>query len=288
MEYASPGHLAEQGRNMELLCPNCQKKLTVPEQYAGQLMRCPLCQGTFTVPAVPSTAAAEAAEPIGFFTPPAKPETSGISAESPAAAAPTLPPISSETPSAATGAASPSAASAPPSTPAAGYSRVCTMKFNPQVVQWLPLGLVLAFFLTFFPWIGATVGSVSISINAWGLGFGDSKSVLFIFFDLLTVFAALLAIASLLFTLKMIPDVPALKPFLPLRSLLVGGVAGLAWFCLTLQYVILLLGHGSVPINIWGVLTWWIYTIATAGAFIEFWLEKRGPSKPAPRMSMEW
>jgi len=32
---------------MNLLCPNCQKMLTVPEQYAGQLMKCPLCAGTF-------------------------------------------------------------------------------------------------------------------------------------------------------------------------------------------------------------------------------------------------
>jgi hypothetical protein len=42
---------------MELVCPNCKKKLTIPEQYAGQLMRCPLCQGTFNVPAIPSTTA---------------------------------------------------------------------------------------------------------------------------------------------------------------------------------------------------------------------------------------
>ena len=38
---------------MNLLCPNCQKMLTVPEQYAGQLMKCPLCSGNFTVPALP-------------------------------------------------------------------------------------------------------------------------------------------------------------------------------------------------------------------------------------------
>ena len=42
---------------MNLLCPNCQKPLTVPEQYAGQPMRCPLCAGTFTVPALPQTPA---------------------------------------------------------------------------------------------------------------------------------------------------------------------------------------------------------------------------------------
>ncbi len=41
---------------MNLLCPNCQKMLTVPEEFAGQLMKCPLCSGTFTVPGLPGAA----------------------------------------------------------------------------------------------------------------------------------------------------------------------------------------------------------------------------------------
>src|SRR5882762_10036273 len=48
---------------MELLCPSCQKKLTIPDQYAGQLMKCPLCQQTFTAPALPATPAAAMAPP---------------------------------------------------------------------------------------------------------------------------------------------------------------------------------------------------------------------------------
>ena len=39
---------------MNLLCPNCQKMLTVPDQYAGQTMKCPLCGANFTVPVLPS------------------------------------------------------------------------------------------------------------------------------------------------------------------------------------------------------------------------------------------
>jgi len=274
---------------MELLCPNCQKKLTVPEQYAGQLMRCPLCQGTFTVPAMPSTVAAETAEPFGGQPAP-RAETYGV-AHDPIAAAPSLPPISAETPSAPS-TPPPSSAAALSATPSAGYSRVCAMRFNPQVIQWLPLGLVLAFVLTFFPW-------TPTKANAWRIGFGGSLEaaglkielpghVLVILFDLLTILAAVLAVASLLFTLKIIPDVPALKPFLPMRSLVVGGTALLAWFFLTLQCVIWLFGDGIIPLNFWGMLTWWIYTIAVVAALIEFWLEQRGPGKPVPRMTMEW
>jgi hypothetical protein len=269
---------------MELLCPNCQKKLTVPEQYAGQLMRCPLCQGTFTVPAMPSTVAAEAAEPFGGIGPPPKPpETYGVAPE-PVAAAP-LPPMSTETASVAT-AAPPSSVTPAPATsaPSTGYARICTMRLNPHLVQWLPLGLVLAFFMTFLPWVSTVLGSA----NAWGIGFGDPKHTLFILFDLLTIFAAILAVASLLFGLKVVPDVPALRPVLPMRSLIVGGVAGLAWFFLTLQYGIWLLDRGFVPINFLGVLAWWVYTIAVVGAFLEFWLERRGPGKQPPRFSMEW
>src|SRR5215831_13336163 len=127
---------------MELLCPNCQKKLTVPEQYAGQLMRCPLCQGTFTVPAMPSTVAAEGAEPFGGLAP-AKAETYGVASE-PVPVAPSLPPISAETPSA-PGTPPPATAATHAATPSTGYSRVCAMRFNPHVVQWLPLGLVVGF-----------------------------------------------------------------------------------------------------------------------------------------------
>src|SRR4051794_3266706 len=39
---------------MNLLCPNCSRMLTVPDQYAGQIMRCPLCSGVFTVPDPPA------------------------------------------------------------------------------------------------------------------------------------------------------------------------------------------------------------------------------------------
>src|SRR6516225_7855845 len=41
---------------MNLMCPNCQKMLTVPDEFAGQLMKCPLCTGTFTVPGLPGAA----------------------------------------------------------------------------------------------------------------------------------------------------------------------------------------------------------------------------------------
>ena len=62
---------------MNLLCPNCQKMLTVPEQYAGQLMKCPLCAGTFTVPGLPPDAPSMPAPA------PSQPAAYGLAAEAP-------------------------------------------------------------------------------------------------------------------------------------------------------------------------------------------------------------
>src|SRR5262249_35975184 len=146
--------------------------------------------------------------------------------------------------------------------------------------------------LTFFPWVSGisiTVAGTSLgtpSFNAWNIGFGDAKHALVILYDLLIIVAALLAIASLLFTLKLIPDVPAIKPFLPMRSLIVGAIGGLAWLLLTLQSVIWLFsGDMKIPFNFWGWLAWEITGIAAIGAFLEYWLEKRGSGKLWPRMS---
>src|SRR6516164_1038425 len=69
---------------MNLLCPNCQKMLTVPEEFAGQLMKCPLCAGTFTVPGLPG-----AAPP----PPPPEPDLYSIRHEAPPPAPPPLPPV---------------------------------------------------------------------------------------------------------------------------------------------------------------------------------------------------
>src|SRR5439155_27342045 len=70
--YHVTRNLTQQPKNgdpMNILCPNCQRPLTVQEQYAGQMMKCPLCGGTFTVPALAPT---PATPPV---TPPSSPPT---------------------------------------------------------------------------------------------------------------------------------------------------------------------------------------------------------------------
>jgi hypothetical protein len=283
---------------MELLCPNCQKKLTVPEQYAGQLMRCPLCQGTFTVPTLATAAAAESPEAYSGLTQPPKAETYHVAAEPPAATPASA--AAAEVSRTTTAPVEPAAAapSAPPRTPSAGFTRVHTLSVNPKVVPWLaPAGLVLVFILMFFPWPPFQIvqikdivdfSSFQTSVNAWGLGFGKGGSVWFIFYDLLTLIAMLLAVAAVLFTMKVIPEAPALQPILPWRYLIVGCVAGLALMFVTLDYIIALFSRGFILVNFWGILAWWLHLIAVLGAFLEFWLEQRGTAKALPRVTIEW
>jgi hypothetical protein len=178
---------------MNLLCPNCQKPLTVPEQYAGQPMRCPLCAGTFTVPALPQSPqtptapAPPPAPPEPRLGPAAPSDVYGLKEPPPPGAPPPPvpdmglggPPPASKPAPTFTGSPPPPTGPAPtyteekpsyPSTPLPeGYQRKCTIWFSPQVLQYVaPAALFLVLVLTFFPWTGVYPGGVpSAWQNAW-------------------------------------------------------------------------------------------------------------------------
>jgi hypothetical protein len=181
---------------MNLLCPNCQKPLTVPEQYAGQPMRCPLCSGTFTVPALP-TPVASAPPPVEpLATPSVAPSTPAdtYGLKDPIAPPPVAPPPvsdlvlegtppASRAPSSFTGEAPSSAprqtfTEAEPSYPSTptpeGYQRKYTIWFSPKYLQYVaPGALLLIFILTFFPWVGVYPGGVADAWqNMWQAAFG--------------------------------------------------------------------------------------------------------------------
>ena len=160
---------------MNLMCPNCQKMLTVPEEFAGQLMKCPLCTGTFTVPGLPSAAPPSAPQPEpdtysihpeDATLPPPPPEEPALPMHEP------LPPLPS-----ATTATSPPASPAPlPSLsplPTDGYRRTASLSINPRVLPWVaPVCLVLVFFLLFFNWVGIYPGGVpAVTQNSWQTAF---------------------------------------------------------------------------------------------------------------------
>jgi hypothetical protein len=174
--------LSETELHMNLLCPNCQKLLTIPDQNAGQTMKCPLCNGPFAVPALPqapanqaySTAAPSALAPASSAGPSlAKVDFYSVAAETPAAPARRLvePAPANVTPE------SPPAqptARTPPPPPPLGYTHTRTLTLSPRVVPWIaPVCLVLLFVLLFFPWLGMYPAGIQVyTQSGWGTAFG--------------------------------------------------------------------------------------------------------------------
>src|SRR5947209_8198463 len=109
---------------MDFRCPSCQKDLTVPDEYAGQLMKCPLCQNTFQAPALPPPIAP---------APPPEPATYGLSTEPtpppPPPAPPEAPRRQREVPLA--------PPTPPPPVPTGDYTHTRTLWISPRVVPWV-------------------------------------------------------------------------------------------------------------------------------------------------------
>lgn len=156
---------------MNLLCPNCQKMLTVPEEFAGQLMRCPLCNGNFTVPGLPSS--------VPLAPPSSPPESEIYSIRHEPAPPPSFsppPPLQPLEPS-----VPPSTATTttpPPSKPSLApedYQHTLTGWLSPRVLPWIaPVCLLLVFFLQIIPsWVGLYPGGIEAMWgNAWSAAFG--------------------------------------------------------------------------------------------------------------------
>lgn len=209
---------------MNLLCPNCQKMLQVPEQYAGQMMKCPLCTGTFTVPALPQAPAAPPPPPPP--APAAAPSHAAVAREKPAAPAP-----------------------APASTPT-GYAHTRSYVLKPTVLAWLPaVALLLVFLLMFFSWIGMyPAGNPVVTQSGWFAAFGgkdypvdvyqktfpdEVKAIdevgaapLLVIFILLFLPTLLLAVAGAAVDAKLVPVAlpAAVEQFWPWRQLVVAAL----------------------------------------------------------------
>src|SRR5262245_42900934 len=153
---------------MELLCPTCQRKLTIPDQYAGQLMKCPLCQATFTAPALPPTPAP------AFVAPPTSPAPPPPFMAPPMTPAPPPPgppaPVSEQVPDSAPWHDAPLVSEPlpelqpmepprprkppPEPKPPGEYTVFWSVYVSPLVLQFIPApAMFLVFVLTFFPWV---------------------------------------------------------------------------------------------------------------------------------------
>jgi len=216
--------------------------LTVPDQFAGQMMKCPLCNNTFSVPAQTASTELPPLPPPTLPTPP-------VSLPTPI---PTLSPVSTPVPDNAQPPVGSSASDA-------GYGNVCTMYFTVKTVQWVaPVCLLLVFVLWFFPWVGYYPDGVAAATQGpAGAAFGMTEpdndllptaglnkdlvpdvSGLFIFYVLLFFPVLVLTIAVLLVDLEVVPkkSLPAqVQPLLTWRWAAVAGANLILFVFLALQ-----------------------------------------------------
>lgn len=143
---------------MRVICPHCQKSVTLPDSVADQATPCPACSQMFTAPVLLTAPETPPIEPPKAE--PAKPETYGVA---PAPERPTIaPPTASPVPAGEVKsmAPRPAAESAP------GAVRFTLSK---TAMIWLgPVGLVVFFVLTWFNWVGAYPGGRALyTQTAW-------------------------------------------------------------------------------------------------------------------------
>lgn len=149
---------------MRLLCPYCQKAITVPDSEAGKAVNCPECHQQFAAPQLytPAPSAAPAPPPpapaaSAPVVPPPVPETYVKEEDQPwspdAAALPTIP---------------------PPDREMSGFAHMLSVPVEAKIVRWIPAAAIfLALILTFFPWNGLFPGGHSAyTQNAWQALFG--------------------------------------------------------------------------------------------------------------------
>jgi hypothetical protein len=257
---------------MELSCPTCQKKLNIPDQFAGQLMRCPLCNATFQAPALapgqsptPATAAEPAMmEPMVIPEPPPPPREAYRSEPS------RSPAMRAEEMVYATEAAV-------PAVPPRDYIRCCTLHFPLRIVTWIaPAALLLVLIFSFLPW-GPS------GPNAWTIGFGSGAfrgDALIAIFDIFMLLALIAAIPSALIAINVIPIPPGFRLW---RAVALAALVGLTFLFFFIRYIDYT--FSAAALTIWPKLVWRLMFLATLTSVMEIWLElRRAKTLPPPKV----
>ena len=299
---------------MNLLCPNCQKMISVPDQHAGQAMKCPLCGNTFQAPNLPGAATSAV---------PASAGAGAASSPGPASSAPVHPDVFRLAPEPAEPPRGPEAQvpSGPPGptppeppldlaaglSPPTGYHHRSTIWISPRVVPWVaPAGLVVVFFLLFCAWV-EWPGHPEVSQSGWGTAFGKYFTGLGLLYVLLFILSLLAAVAAVVVPHVHVTLPRAVQQLWPWRSGFVAGLALLSFVFLVLE---LSLDFGlekeaqahQVPVlagaeadflysllhrTVWLRLAVLLHLIAVIGATLEFWLALR-KNRPLPRVDIFW
>lgn len=258
---------------MDLFCPHCTSRVTVPNDKAGQVTSCPLCAKQFMAPALaPAPAAPKPPAPPGPLAPV---ETYGMGP--PAAPAPSTP--AAPTPSKPE--SIPAVAPPSPPLPPGEYTHSFAFTLSETWLAFVPTAcVVLIFFLSFFTWHSAVpelpdppAAKSAPAMGLWALAFSEHKQAHFMAYALLLVPILLLTIVALVFDKGFAP--PPLLPLMPWKSLLVGLLLGFTFLLLVFDYAQAHLSQGPNPIALPEKLAIRLHFIAMLASFGMFWLHWR-------------
>ncbi len=238
---------------MDIYCPACQKKLQIADTYAGQMVKCSSCAASFQAPALPSMGPLPTLEP-----PPAAPSvTFGMAPETPRPA-PDLPPP----------APLPPLAQKP--RPKGDYTHSLTINLRQDIITLIPpLGLLLLFFLSFFPWrlvIGAS------SLNLWELAFSDKGATGMLWFVLLIILGSPFILVTPFLNKNLLPTPPALRPYLPWSPAVIVIFSVAAWFFFMIHYFHCTFLEPIDPAALAMKVAFRLHTLMVLAAMTDWWL----------------
>jgi hypothetical protein len=288
---------------MDLFCPHCTRRVTVPDDKAGQVASCPLCAKQFMAPALAPTPAAPKPPAPAPAPPPV--ETFELSAPQAPASPPRFgPPTMSIDPPPTT--LEPMSTTESPPPPPGEYTRTFTLTLSDSWLSVVPVVcVVLIFVLSFFTWHSATldadlakwaetskispadVGKVlpdnpkaTHAASLWGLSFSIMQWQ-FMAYTIFMFLIGVLVIAGLLLDKGLAP--PALVPFTPWKSLAIGLLLGLTFLLLLVDFA---MGHLASlnPIALAEEIAVRLHFLAMLASFGMFWLHWRKKSNlPLPK-----
>ncbi|HZZ81999.1 MAG TPA: hypothetical protein VFE62_26100 [Gemmataceae bacterium] len=258
---------------MDLFCPHCAQRVTVPNEKAGQVTACPQCAKPFMTPALappPVTSAPPPTDSYGMGPPIApSPPVTDITA---GAAKPSQSTRPSEPP--------------PPPPPPGEYTRSYSGRLTGAWLAYVPTGCMIAIFvLSFFPWHYIDPKGY----NLWSLSFTSDGAGQFLAYWILTFLSGFFVVPSMVFDSGLIKAPPQLAPLMTWKNLVAGLFLGLAFLMLCIDYLIQHFADRGNPIAISEKLAIRLHLVAVVASFLMFWLNWRKPENlPAPMMEVRW
>jgi hypothetical protein len=261
---------------MDLFCPHCSRRVTVPDSNAGQVTSCPLCAKQFMTPSL-APAPTAAPPPV-----PSLPQTEDAYSMGPPPPAP--PPMTQTAPPP----KKPAAASEPPPPPPGDYTRSFAFQLSGKLLAFVPMAcLVVIFFLSFFSWHYNSDPERSHIL--WGLAFTDQGQAQFLAYTILMFPCGLLTIVATILDSSLIPKQPQLAPVITWKNLVVGVFLTFAFAMLCIDYLIQHFAVAGNPIALPEKLAIRLHFLAVVASFLLFWLQWRKLSnKPLPKCEFRW